>query len=76
MKNYYRDNAERKFTYYMDTSTFETVELKQKHLDKISKFFDLLEEFKFIRNGNDDVKIFSTDVGSINSQLSAEIAYA
>lgn len=76
LKNYYRDNEEGKFLYCLENDKLEEVEFKQKNLDKIVKFFNCLEEFKFIRNGNDDVKVFSVDVGKSNAQLSAELECA
>ena len=53
--------------YGLENDKLEEVELKQKSLDKIVKFFKCLEEFKFIRNGNDDVKVFSTDIDKTNA---------
>ena len=76
LKNYYKDNEEKKFLYFLENDKLEEVELKQKSLDKIVKFFKCLEEFKFIRNGNDDVKVFSTDIDKTNAQLSAELQCA
>lgn len=76
LKNCYKDNEEGKFLYFLENDKLEEIELKQKSLDKIVKFFKLLEEFKFIRNGNDDVKVFSTDVDKTNTQLSAELECA
>lgn len=76
LKNYYKDNEEKKFLYCLENDKLEEVELKQKSLDKIVKFFKCLEEFKFIRNGNDDVKVFSTDIEKTNAQLSAELQCA
>lgn len=76
LKNYYKDNEEKKFLFCLENDALEEVELKQKHLDKIMKFFKLLEELKFIRNGNDDVKVFSVDVNKTNAQLSTEIGCA
>lgn len=67
LKNYYKDNKDKKFLYFLENDKLEEVELKQKNLDKIVKFFKCLEEFKFIRNGNDDVKVFSTDVDKTNA---------
>ena len=76
LKNYYKDNEEKKFLYCLENDKLEEVELKQKSLDKIVKFFKCLEEFKFIRNGNDDVKVFSTDIDKTNAQLSVELQCA
>ena len=49
------------------------IELKEKDTQNIERLFNLLEEFKFIRNGNEDVKAFSTDLTKLNEQLQAEI---
>lgn len=39
----------------------------------LEKFFEYLEKFRFIRNGHEDVKVFSTDVEKTNAELSAQI---
>lgn len=51
---------------------FNDIEFNDKEKELLLNFFKLLEQFKFIRNGNTDVKVFSTDVEKTNAQLEIE----
>lgn len=53
---------------------FEDLKLTENNIETINKFIDYLEKFKFIRNGHEDVKVFSTDIQKTNSELSSEMA--
>ena len=72
IKNYYRDNDGNKFIYSYFKGIDE-IELKEKDTQNIERLFNRLEEFRFVRNGNEDVKAFSTDLTKLNEQLQAEI---
>lgn len=72
IKNYYRDNEGNKFLYSYFKGIDE-LELKEKDTQNIERLFNRLEEFRFIKNGNEDVKVFSTDLAKLNEQLQAEI---
>ena len=48
---------------------FTDIELTDQHKQLINKFFELLEQYRFIRNGHEDVKVFSTDVEKTNAQM-------
>ena len=48
--------------------------LTENNIQTINKFIEYLEQFKFIRNGHEDVKVFSTDVQKTNNELSSQMA--
>ncbi len=50
---------------------FEDLKLTENNIKSINTFIDYLEKFHFIRNGKQDVKVFSTDVEKTNNELSA-----
>jgi hypothetical protein len=50
---------------------FEDLKLTENNIETINKFIDYLEQFRFIRNGHEDVKVFSTDVEKTNNELSS-----
>lgn len=52
---------------------FNDIKMTESLKSLLEKFFDYLEQFRFIRNGHDDVKVFSTDIEKTNADLSAEI---
>lgn len=78
------------FVYFNDHTTVVIKDLTRKEIyvqqdihelkmteslkSSLEKFFDYLEQFKFIRNGHEDVKVFSTDVEKTNAELSAQIS--
>ena len=53
---------------------FEDLKLTENNIETINKFIDYLEQFRFIRNGHEDVKVFSTDVEKTNNELSSQMA--
>lgn len=53
---------------------FEDLKLTENNIETINKFIDYLEQFRFIRNGHEDVKVFSTDVQKTNNELSLQMA--
>lgn len=52
---------------------YDDLPLTESNIETINKFLDYLEQFRFIRNGHEDVKVFSTDVEKTNAELSAQI---
>lgn len=53
---------------------FKDLNLTENNIQTINKFIEYLEQFKFIRNGHEDVKVFSTDVQKTNNELSSQMA--
>ena len=53
---------------------YNDLKLTENNIETINKFIDYLEKFRFIRNGHEDVKVFSTDVQKTNNELSSQMA--
>lgn len=53
---------------------YDDLDLTENNIETINKFIDYLEKFRFIRNGHEDVKVFSTDIEKTNAELSAQMA--
>ena len=59
--------------HYFYCRDLDDVKLREKDVKLIESFFNALEEFKFIRDGNSDVKVFSCDVEKVNQALETEL---
>lgn len=53
---------------------YDDLDLTENNIETINKFIDYLEKFRFIRNGHEDVKVFSTDIEKTNAEISAQMA--
>lgn len=53
---------------------YDDINLTENNIETINKFIDYLEKFRFIRNGHEDVKVFSADVQKTNNELSSEMS--
>lgn len=53
---------------------YDDLNLTENNIEIINKFIDYLEKFRFIRNGHEDVKVFSTDIEKTNAEISAQMA--
>ena len=53
---------------------YDDLDLTENNIKTINTFIDYLEKFRFIRNGHEDVKVFSTDIKKTNTEISAQLA--